>query len=185
MTGEGGEFELECIEERAMPPELDASIRGLLCECFPPDVEAFSRSRHWHDCAPAWTLIFRESGRVLGHVGVVVRTISWGRQQVQVAGIQSLAVCPHLRGSGLAQALMRRAAAEAGWRGVRFGFLFCGPGLERFYSRLGWRRTDAAVTMADENGRTVPMPAKNVAMALALADEPLPQGDIDLNGRDW
>jgi hypothetical protein len=68
---------------------------------------------------------------------------------------------------------------------MRFGLLFCVPGLEAFYARLGWRRTERAVTMRDAAGRTVPLTAKNISMELALAGDPLPPGPIDLEGRDW
>ncbi len=48
---------LELIEESDMPPETDAAIKRLLCECFPPDIEEFSRSRYWHGSAPAYTYL--------------------------------------------------------------------------------------------------------------------------------
>jgi hypothetical protein len=80
---------------------------------------------------------------------------------------------------------MTVAMQEARRRGVGFGLLFCVPALEGFYARLGWRRTERAVTMRDAAGRTVPLTAKNISMELALAGDPLPPGPIDLEGRDW
>jgi len=121
----------------------------------------------------------------MGHVGVVERTITFGRRAVDVAGVQSLAVARELRGTGLSGALMRESIAEAGRRGLSMGMLFCVPGLERFYSRLGWRRLHANVTMRDEHGRSVPLPAKNITMVLSLTGQALRPGDIDLCGPDW
>ncbi len=103
----------------------------------------------------------------------------------RIAGIQSLAVAPDWRRSGLSQRLMTAGMDEARRRGTPFGLLFCVPELDGFYARLGWRRIERAVTMRDEAGRTVPLTAKNIAMELALADDPLPPGPIDLAGRDW
>jgi len=176
---------LELIEEPDMHREVDAAIRRLLCECFPPDVEEFSKSRHWHGSAPAYTLICRQGSELVGHVGVVVRSIRCGSVQADIAGIQSLAVSSRTRGTMLAWALMRGAMREAGKRGVPFGLLFCVPTLERLYAAMKWKRIDVTATMRDEKGRAVPIPGNNIAMILKLAHRPFPAGDIDLQGADW
>lgn len=178
-------FALRLVEESRMDPATDAAIRRLLCECFPPDVPVFSKTRHWHGTAPAYSFVFEEGGVLSGHVGVVLRTVSAGGVRTGVAGIQNLAVAAPMRGSGLSRALMREAMAEAARRGVEFGLLFCVPGLERFYNSLGWVRRDVAAAMDDGLGKTVPIPSKNICMSLDLAARPFPAGDIDLEGRDW
>ena len=130
--------------------------------------------------------VFRWQAEIMvGHVGIVDRRVARGGVPIRVAGIQSLAVAPRWRKSGLSQRLMTTAVHEARRRGLCFGLLFCMPELESFYARLGWRRIDRAVTMRDGAGRTVPLTAKNIAMELALAGDPLPPGAIDLEGRDW
>ncbi len=176
---------LELFEESAVDPALDAAIRALLCACFPSDAPVFSASRHWHGTAPAYSLVHRVDGRVLGHVGIVLRTVACGGRPAGIAGIQNLAVLPEARKSGLSRRLMTESMAEAARRGVRWGLLFCVPGLERFYASLGWKTLDVSVTMADGRGGTEPIPGKNIAMALPLAGEPFPSGNIDLQGRDW
>ena len=123
--------------------------------------------------------------RWLGQVGIIERQITCGGVPVRVAGIQSLAVAPDWRRSGLSQRLMTAAMQEARRRGMGFGLLFCVPELEGFYARMGWRRIDRAVAMRDAAGRPVPLTAKNISMELALAGDPLPPGPIDLEGRDW
>lgn len=176
---------LDLIEESDMPPEIDAAIKRLLCECFGPDAEEFSRSRYWHGSAPAYTLIHRDGDEVVGQVGIVLRSIECGGVSVDIAGIQSLAVSPRIRGGMLAWALMRRSMKEARKRGVLFGLLFCIPSLEPLYAAMKWERIDVITTMRDGEGRVVPIPGKNIAMVLKLAGRPFPEGDIDLQGPDW
>ncbi|MBN1555706.1 MAG: GNAT family N-acetyltransferase [Phycisphaerae bacterium] len=176
---------LEIVPEENITPELDAGIRALLCECFPPDVPIFRQNRCWHDCAPEYTLVYRREGKVLGHVGVMRRTITCGGVPVDIAGIESLAVSPTMRGTGLSRELMNESMAEAKRRGIPFGFLFCSPQLAKFYASLGWRTTHAAVTMHDENGLDVPQSDKSAAMFLNLTPQTFPEGDIHLQGRDW
>ena len=185
MAAEKKPSKLELIEEPDMPPDIDAAIKKLLCDCFPPDVEQFSRSRHWHGSAPAYSVIYRDGGEVVGQVGIVLRTVQCGGVPVDIAGIQSLAVSPRIQGTMLAWALMKRSMREARNRGVPFGLLFCVPSLERLYSAMKWDRIDVVTTMRDEEGRIVPIPGKNIAMVQKLGDQPFPQGDIDLQGADW
>jgi len=179
------EFPLEVIAETDMPPATDRAIKRLLCECFPADVEIYSRRRAWHDSAPTFSVIYREQDRVLGHIGIVVRQTLCGDASITVAGVQNFCVARHRRGTGLSRGLMARALDEAVDRGVRFGLLFCVPELERFYSSLGWSKTERPVTMLDEDGHSVPIPAKNISMLIELAGDEFPPGAVDLQGRDW
>ena len=55
------EYRLDLIEEDAVSPALDLSIKALLCECFPEDAGVFHKSRHWHGSAPAYSLVYREN----------------------------------------------------------------------------------------------------------------------------
>ena len=157
----------------------------MLCECFPADAEAYARSR-------AGTIrrqpfrSFNETGdAIVGHVSVVVREIRCGCVPVTVAGVQGLCVATRRRGTGLGRQLLTAAMDEASRRGIRFGLLFCVPELEAYYGSQGWSRLERPVTMLDEHGRRAPLPAKNIAMQIALAGEPLPPGPLDLCGRDW
>lgn len=178
-------FTLEIIDETQLSVADDREIRTLLCTCFPPDVVEFSRSRHWHGSAPEFTLIHRGAPGIDAQVGVVRRRVMAGGVPVVVGGIQSLAVLPAWRGSGLAQALMKDCMTEAKRRGIPFGLLFCVPALERFYAQLGWRCLDVDTTMRDESGETVSISGKNIVMTLDLTAAVFPPGDIDVQGRDW
>jgi len=172
------------VEEGDVTPDLDARIRELLCGSFPANAGVYSETRRWHGSAPAYSLYHEEGGRILAHVGMVVRDVRWGGRSVRVAGIQNLSVHPSLRGEKLGHALVRAGMAEAARRGIPFGLLFCVPGLEAYYGAVGWARLDGPVTMVYE-GQTTPIPAKNIAMAVTLGDEPLPPGAIHLEGPDW
>ena len=166
MSNEQTPTKLELIEESDMIPETDAAIKKLLCECFPDDIEAFSESRYWHGSAPAYSLVYRQENEAVGHVGIVLRTIASGGTQVDIAGIQSLAVSPRIQGTMVAWALMRRGMKEAKKRGVPFGLLFCVPSLEQLYAAMKWKLIDVTVTMTDEQGKSVEIPGKNIAMVL-------------------
>ncbi len=159
-----------------LPENVDSAVRDLLCECFPSDREVFSHTRYWHGSAPVYSLVYREHNRVAGYVGIVVRKIKVDNVFVTIAGIQSLAVSGKLRGKGVGRQLMIEAINEAVKRDIYYGLLFCVPELERFYASLGWIKTSEKVMMAD---------ARNITMFKELAEEKFPNGDIDLQGRDW
>lgn len=182
---ESPKHKLEIVPEETISPQLDAAIRDLLCECLPPDAPIFRRNRCWNHCAPEYTLVYRHAAKVLGHVGVVHRTITCSGVSVDIAGIESLAVSLAMRGTGLSRELMNESMAEAKRRDIPFGFLFCSPNLEHFYASLGWQKTNARVTILDENGKDAPQPNKNIAMVLNLGEKTFPEGDIHLQGRDW
>lgn len=176
---------LEIIEEKSLSKSDDALIRKLLVDCFPEDVAVFSKSRNWHGTDPEYIILNRKGKEIVGHVAVVLREITCGRARVTIAGIQSLAVRPECRGTGLSQTLMTRSMSEAWQRGIKFGLLFCVPNLERFYASLGWRRIDGPFFMRDESGRKTSTPQKNIGMILLLSGAQFPPGAIDLRGRDW
>jgi len=175
---------LEVTDEGRLDPAVDRAIRRLLCQCFPADAEHYSIERAWHS-TPAFSVVSRDGEQVVGHAGVVVRTIRCGETAATVAGLQNFCVAPQWRRSGLARRVMAAAMDEAARRGIRFGLLFCVPALERYYGSQGWSKLDCPVTMLDEHGQPAPLPAKNIAMQIALAGVPLPPGPIHLHGRDW
>lgn len=176
---------ISVVDEARMPPATDAAIKKLLCDCFPADVAVFSRTRHWHGCAPLFSVVLGTGGRVLGHVGVIARTVQWGGEQVPVAGVQNVAVDPSLRGRGCGALLMSHAMAEAAHRGIQFGLLFCLPQLEKFYGALGWVTIRQPIAMMDADGNHAAVGGKSLCMVLKLADRTPPAGPIDLQGRDW
>lgn len=176
---------IQTVIESEISAELDREIRSLLCECFPADAGEFSQHRAWHDSIPAYSVIARDAGDLVGHIGIVEREVRVGNQSLLVAGVQNFCVRASHRGAGLSAELMRLALAEAAARSIPFGLLFCLPELERIYAWMGWTTIDAAVDMRDENGHRAPLPGKNIAMIACLTPHRFPGGHIDLMGRDW
>jgi GNAT superfamily N-acetyltransferase len=185
MSGGSPAIVLEVLPETDLPVAADQAIRRLLCQCFPADADVFARSRAWHGSAPTYSVLAWQRPRLVGHLGIVVRTIRCGDQQATVAGVQNFCVTPPCRGSGLGRQLMEGAFAEARRRQIAFGLLFCIPELEPLYRSLGWFTLNEPTTMPDDRGRTRPIPAKNVAMAIELGRQPFPAGPVHLQGRDW
>ena len=97
------------IDENDISDALDAAIRDGLIECFPPDVEYFTKQSWWH-CKPQWrTLAQNDKGQIIGHIAVVIRDVLVGDESlpVKVAGIQSVFVCPKMQGTGLTDKIAR------------------------------------------------------------------------------
>jgi predicted N-acetyltransferase YhbS len=125
-------------------------------------------------------------GTVAAHCAMVEREVAVdGGQMVTVAGVQGFSVRPPWRKAGLSDRIMALALTEARRRGIQAGLLFCLPGLERVYGRMGWRAVQFPVTMLDESGNPAPLPEKNIAMAIPLTIGSYPRGGIDLRGTDW
>ena len=185
MKSTPGTFKLEIIPEPAMPANVDQAIKNLLCDCFPPDIPIFSKTRYWHGTAPDYSLVCRSTGQVIGHVGIVVRAITAEGRTATVAGIQNLAVSREWRKTGLSGQLMTEAMEEARRRGIPFGLLFCVPGLAKFYASLGWETIPASAVMIAAEGKEEPIPAKNITMVLRLGSQAFPPGLISLQGMDW
>jgi predicted N-acetyltransferase YhbS len=178
-------MQLSLIDESEMTAQLDQRIRDALCVCFPADREAFSQSRAWHGSAPAYSALLQDGDQIVGHVGVVDRTISVGGTAVRAAGVQNVFVLPNHRGKGLSARLMDDAMREAAVRRFSCGLLFCVPSLEPVYVRCGWRSLGFREVVRVENGRELPIPGKNITMFYPLHLVALPDGLIHLQGNDW
>lgn len=175
------------VDERRMPVELDRQIRRVLCVCFPKDEGVFSKTRAWHGCAPAWSVVLEDAaGAILAHVGIVDRTVSVGRQSFRVGGVQNVLVMPEVRGQGLSDRVMTAAQAVMCCQGLDAGLLFCIPKLVGVYARTGWvTMSGLEVVRIDETGSEVPLPEGNVAMWLPIRHAGVPEGRLHLNGNDW
>ena len=176
---------LAVIPEPEMPAELDDEIRRLLCNCFPTDKAAFSNRRAWHDSWPAYTVVARADDQLVGHVGMVVRSIEVSSLHVRVAGVQNFCVAPSHRGCGLSQQLMDRALLEARRNAIPFGLLFCVPELERLYTSLGCARSTYPSRCMTNWAMRCPSPARTSRWWWNYLPSLFPQGPIDLQGRDW
>ena len=181
------DIKISVIDEKQISEDLDLAIRDGLVECFPPDVKCFSKQSWWHS-RPQWRVLAQDKkGHIVGHIAIVVRNVLVGHKEatVKVAGIQSVFVCPEMQGTGLSDMIMKRAMQRADEQDIEAGFLFCVSRFEKTYSRMGWRKIDAGILMVNEQGQTVPILGKNIAMIYPLKRNDFPAGDVNLTGRDW
>jgi GNAT superfamily N-acetyltransferase len=178
-------MKLSVVDETAMPPALDAKIRGGLCTCFPRDVAVFRHTRPWHDSPPQYSVLAVEGDEIIAHAGVVGRTITVGDVSLRVAGIQNVYVLPSHRGQGLSGRVLAEAMAEAARRQFDCGLLFCEPALERIYAGGGWHDLGPRQAVRIEAGREMPLPEKNITMFFPLRLAQFPDGLIHLRGNDW
>lgn len=178
----------ECvIDEKDISNALDTVIRDGLVECFPHDVEYFSKQSWWHS-RPQWrTLARNDKGQIIGHIAVVIRDVLVGDESlsIKVAGIQSVFVCPKMQGTGLSEKIMKKTMQTAYEQDIDTGLLHCVPKFEKTYRRMGWQKIDANVLMQDERGNTVPIPGKSIVMIYPLKRKDFPSGGVNLVGRDW
>jgi len=177
---------LKIIDEADMAPELDAAIRRQLCLCFPHGAATFSKTRAWHGCAPAYTVVVEEGGGVIAHAGVVDRTITVGECSLRTTGVQNVFVVPPLRGTGLSRQVTDAAIGEAERRGFEIGLLFCRDELVPLYARSGWRHLQGRPVMRiDPGGREVLKNDGRTTMYYPIGGRAFPDGLIHLNGDDW
>jgi GNAT superfamily N-acetyltransferase len=178
-------MEILVLDEADIPPELDAQIRTDLCLCFPDDAEIYRQTRGWHGAVPAYTVIGREAGRVVAHVGVVDRTITVGGTPLRVAGVESVYVLPEYRGQRRTGSVLVAAIEEANRRQLDCGLLFCLPELAKVYTACGWHALGPRPIIRAEDGQELPLPAKNMALFHPLRVPQFPEGLIHLGGNDW
>ena len=177
----------QLLSESDIDAELDAEIRKLLCACFKKDEQIFSKTRHWNNCSPSFSLILRDGDRIAAHVAVIDRTISAGLEQIRVAGIGNVCTLPDYRGRNLSGRLLATAMSEAEKRRFDCGLLFCAPELKKVYTRNGWIEIslDDHKFFAERNGSRIELPLSQAKMLYPLRRSELSAGIIDLRGGKW
>ena len=172
---------VEIIDEHDLQPADDQQIRELLCLCFPDWAEIFHEHRLWHNTPPIYSAIVREKGQIIGHIAVVVRTITttWNFRY-NVASIQGVCVSPDKRRTGLSRRLLQETMREAVRREFAFAILYCNEVLVPFYTSQGWKLADDSVVMW--NNRDLPISMRsNCPMYYELTDAPFPEGPLDVH----
>ena len=174
--------DVELLDESMIDSELDARLRAFLCELFPNWEEIFKVRRAWHDAPPEFTALARDrDGEIVGHVAIVERTIStsWNFRY-SVASVQGVSVAPPYPKTGLSTRLLDAALEESRRRGYLFAILFCREPLVHFYERNGWKLPNDSMIMWRDRELAVHMQS-NCPMYRELADEPFPEGPIDVH----
>ena len=176
---------IEIVEENDLQLDEDRQIRELLCLCFPDWAETFRCCRTWHNTPPIYSVIARQRGQIVGHIAVVVRTITttWNFRY-NVASIQGVCIAPDKRRAGLARCLLQEALQEATKRGFLFAILYCKEFLVPYYTAQGWKLADDSVVMW--NSRDLPISMRsNCPMYYELGDFPFPEGPLDVHSPSW
>jgi predicted N-acetyltransferase YhbS len=178
------------IDEKNITPQEDTEIRSLLCAAFPKDANVFSKTRAWNGSGPSYSSIIEQPDergykQIIAHIGVVDRTITVGTQKIKTAGIQNVSVHPQHRGQGLTEITMKQAMTEAAKRNFDLGLLFCGEGVAKLYTRLGWILLPQPQITRIHEGTPQPLAPNNLTMFYPLKLTKVPPGPIHLNGDDW
>jgi len=172
---------IEIIEECDIQPYEDQQIRELLCHCFPDWTEIFRHQRTWHKTPPVFSVIARHKENIVGHIAVVVRTITttWNFRY-NVASIQGVSVVPDKRRNGLARHLLQKTLQEATRRGFPFAILYCKEPFVPYYTSLGWKLADDSIVMWNSRDMPISMQS-NCPMYYELGDVPFPEGPLDVH----
>ncbi len=154
-----------------------AALRSTVDFGVPPYVWASPVDR------PTRVLLWK-NGELVGHAGVLERTIRVGTDEHHVAGLYSVMARPDVRGLGYGSMVVRRAAevAEATMPDARHIVLVCLESKVSFYERLGWNRLDAPVRFDQPDGHRL---LEIVTMARPIGSAAWPSGDVDLHGLPW
>jgi len=121
---------------------------------------------------------------LVGHVGIVERTVTVGGADCKVGGIAALVVQPEWRGRGLGRALMQCAEDVLhDETDAAYGHLICEPDRVGFYASLGWQEIAGPMVFTAWDGRRIAVGHR--IMILPIRGDPWPDGPIDANGLMW
>ncbi|MDO5554571.1 MAG: GNAT family N-acetyltransferase [Planctomycetia bacterium] len=174
-------IEVDVLLESQIDATLDRQLREYLSTIFPEWSSIFAQRRAWHEAAPVFSILARRGDEILGHVGVVERTISscWNWRYL-VASFQGVSVAPAVRKTGLSHKILQKSLDASIARGYPFAILFCREPLVHFYQDLGWSLPDDSMIMWRDRALPIAM-RSNCPMYRVLADIPLPEGPIDVH----
>ncbi|MDO5565073.1 MAG: GNAT family N-acetyltransferase [Planctomycetia bacterium] len=172
---------IRMIREPDVTSALDNQLRDFLSRIFPEWAEIFKSRRCWHEARPVFSIIAECGNRIVGHVGVVERTITncWN-WRYNVGSFQGVSVDPEFRGQGLGKALLDRALEESKQYGYDFVILFCKEPLVPFYCKLGWKLPEDSMIMWRDRELPIAM-RSNCPMYQVLGEMSFPEGPIDVH----
>lgn len=170
---------IERIEEMRLTPADEAHIAHLLGRAFDTDFGGRSYFKQRHHLR----LIWREEGRVLGHMALTMRDIRLGDALVPIVGLAEVSTDPEHRGRGIAGALMQAAIHEARASIAAFLVLF---GDQALYAAAGFVSQPnrlRSVGMEDARTGRIHTSGPEGLMVLPLTGQSWdPAADVDLLG---
>ncbi len=170
------------VESRALA-DLSADDRRQVEEVDRQSVSEMPPDEYvWFTDYP-YRVLVKLDGALVSTLGIVVRRVKVGGRPVVVGGVGNVGTLRAYRRQGCARTALDEAIRYMGQDlGAQFGFLFCEPEMEAFYSRLGWQRVAAPVQFDQPAGKvTYPKPA----MIRPCGDHTWPEGPVDCCGLPW
>jgi GNAT superfamily N-acetyltransferase len=130
-----------------------------------------------------YRVMARVDGDLVGHLGVLQRTVLAGGHEIAVAGIGAVTTHEAYRRRGMAAAMLDRAAEfMRDDLHARFGLLICREAVSPVYERAGWHTVPGPTSFSQPAGPAV-YPA--LTMVLDLGGGAWPSGEIELGGLPW
>ncbi|MFP4250248.1 MAG: GNAT family N-acetyltransferase [Armatimonadota bacterium] len=99
--------------------------------------------------------VVREGKRLVGHAGILPRSIRWRDQTFEAGLIGGVCARKELRGEGIGTLAMEDAADRMTELGLDFGVLWTGS--HGFYERLGWRIAGGITIMGIQEAAAEPV----------------------------
>jgi GNAT superfamily N-acetyltransferase len=166
---------IEIKAENDLPPERKAALDRMFESEFGHDTLVYA--------LPGWHAMGILDGSLVGRSGILKRTISVGKELLQVGGICGVVTAPEFRGRGIAGALLDESVSFIRNNlHLPFALLTCRLKLEAFYQRLGWKTVTGPTVFTQPDGvRT----CKGLTMVMELGLRVWPEGPIDLRGLPW
>lgn len=168
----------------ALTDEERDALAAMQAAVYPPEVVATLPGRHVQWASPERHILVRDdAGRLVSHVGLLLRDGTHDARPVRIGGIGGVATAPEARGKGHAGAAIAAAGAFFADEGVDFALLVCTPALAGFYGRFGWR-TFGGLLRVEQHGQPILFTAHE-PMTLPVRGPAPASGAIDLRGLPW
>ena len=139
---------IERVEELRLSRADEAQIAALLEAAFDTD---FGGRSFFHQ-RMTLRLLARDDGRIVGHMGLLYRSVRLGEALVDIMGLADVATDPNRRGEGIAGRLLAEAITVARDSPAAFFLLFgdaplyAGHGFEPQGNPLRYLHMDGAVS---------------------------------------
>jgi predicted N-acetyltransferase YhbS len=158
----------EIIPEWSLTAPDEGQIAELLARCFTTDFggRSFFQQRHH------LRIVTRHKGRIIGHMGLMLRAVRVNGVLTDVAGLADVATDPDHRGKGIAAALLQEAIEQAKHSPAAHFLLF---GTAALYAAAGFHKAGNVITyvdLTDARTRNVHREPARELMVLSLRGQP-------------
>ncbi|MDB5665401.1 GNAT family N-acetyltransferase [Cypionkella sp.] len=139
---------IEQIPEWALTRADEMQIADLLTRCFDTDFD----NKSYYRQRPHLRLIHRLNGQIIGHIGLLLRTVRMAGKLTDIAGLAEVCTHPDHRGQQIASRLLQAAIKLADSTPSEYLVLF---GKASLYAGHGFIRHPNALTYLNiSSGRT-------------------------------